>query len=116
MVLVLAVLGLGLPVAAIEHLNATFRRRLRYLARRTCAMAHTTQTVEAGMWLLGAVYNFCTVHHSLGTTPALAACLTDQLSSRQELLHFKVPTTSQPPKHRGRPGKSVGSGGLVEPP
>jgi hypothetical protein len=46
-------------------------------------------------------------------TGAMAACLTDYLSLRQELLHFRVPTTYQPPKRRGRPGKSVGSCGFV---
>jgi hypothetical protein len=94
-------------------LNATFRQRLSCLARRTRALARTQQTVEAGMWLLGGVYNFCTVHQSLATTPAIAAGLTDHRWTLHELLSFKVPTSYWPPKRRGRPPKIVCSCGFV---
>jgi transposase-like protein len=97
--------------AYIERLNATFRQRINCLARRTRTLARTTQTVHAAMFLLGCVYNFCTPHHSLSlsrpTTPAMAADITDHIWSVRELLHFKIPTTYQPIKRRGRPPKSV---------
>lgn len=97
--------------AYIERLNATFRQRLNCLARRTRTLARTTQTVDAAMFLLGCVYNLCTAHHSLSltvpTTPAMAAAITDHLWSIDELLHFKIPTTYQPIKRRGRPPKSA---------
>lgn len=97
--------------AYIERLNATFRQRLTCLARRTRTLARTTQTVNAAMFLLGCVYNFCTPHHSLSlttpTTPAMAAAITDHLWSVRELLYFKIPTTFQPIKRRGRPSKFV---------
>jgi transposase-like protein/IS1 family transposase len=103
--------------AYIERLNATFRQRLSCLARRTRALARTAPTVEAAMFLLGCVYNFCTVHMSLSltlpTTPAMAAHLTDHLWSIQEVLLFKVPTSYQPLKRRGRPRKIVCSCGFV---
>jgi transposase-like protein len=99
--------------AYIERLNATFRQRLSCLARRTRALARTTQTVEAAMWLLGCVYNLCTVHQSLATTPAIAAGLTDHRWTVHALLQFKVPTTYQPPKRRGRPPKPVCPCGFV---
>jgi hypothetical protein len=51
--------------AFIERLNATFRQRLAYLVRRGRALARQRQTLEAGMYLVGCVYNFCTDHHSL---------------------------------------------------
>jgi len=41
--------------AYIERLNATFRARLAPLARRTRAGVHRQGTLEAGMWLVGAV-------------------------------------------------------------
>jgi hypothetical protein len=103
--------------AYIERLNATFRQRLGCLARRTRALARTTQTVEVAMFLLGCVYNFCSVHDSLSltapVTPAMAARLTDHVWSIQELLHFKAPTSYQPVKRRGRPPRIVCSCGFV---
>jgi IS1 family transposase len=103
--------------AYIERLNATFRQRLNCLARRTRTLARTTHTVDAAMFLLGCVYNFCTAHHSLSmtapTTPAMTAGITDQIWSVRDLLYFKIPTTYQPRKRRGRPPKLVCSCALL---
>ena len=41
----------------IERLNATFRARLASLARRTRAGIHQMTTLEAGLWLVGPIYN-----------------------------------------------------------
>jgi transposase-like protein len=110
--------GGSLNVAFIERLNATFRQRLTVLTRRTRALARQTPTLEAAMYLLGCVYNFCTNHQSLRLplylterdrrwvqrTPAMAAGLTDHRWTVQELLCFKVPPPPfVPPKRRGRP-------------
>jgi hypothetical protein len=103
--------------AYIERLNATFRQRISCLARRTRALARTQHTVEAAMFLLGCVYNFCSPHASLSrtvaVTPAMAAHLTDHVWSMHELLHFKPPTSYQPVKRPGRPPKIVCSCGFV---
>ena len=92
--------------AYIERLNATFRARLASLTRRTRAGVHRRDTMEAGMWLVGTVYNFCRPHRSLrqrvaaadtptrrwlDRTPAQAAGLADHPWSIQELLIFPVP-------------------------
>lgn len=42
-----------------ERFNATFRDRLACLVRRGQALARTVQTLAAGIYLLGYVYNFC---------------------------------------------------------
>jgi hypothetical protein len=102
--------------AYIERLQATFRSRLAPLARRTRAAVRQEATLEAGMWLIGTVYNFCRAHRSLRSpgggsataerrrwverTPAQAARLTDHRWSLYELLVFAVPPA--PPKRRGR--------------
>jgi hypothetical protein len=100
--------------AYIERLQATFRSRLAPLVRRTRAAARQRATLEVGMWLVGAVYNFCRAHRSLRLagngaglrqrwverTPAQAAGLTDHRWSVHELLTFSVPPTL--PKRRGR--------------
>jgi hypothetical protein len=110
----------GINTAYIERLNATFRQRLSHLARRTRNLARQPETLQAGMYFLGCVYNFCTYHHSLRVplllpdgstrwlkrTPAIAAGLTDHLWSIEELFLFKVPPPRwTPPKQRGRPSK-----------
>jgi IS1 family transposase len=95
--------------AYIERLNATFREHLASLTRRGRALARRTLTLQHGMYLIGTVYNFCTPHASLphasgGTTPAMAAGITDHCWTVQELLSFHVPPPRwTPPKQRGRP-------------
>lgn len=77
--------------AFIERLNATFRARLPALARRTRNLAQGCTRLRHEMFWSGGVYNFCTVHTSLGATPAMAADLTDHVWSVRELLLFKPP-------------------------
>ena len=102
--------SLGSQVVAtsyIERLNATFRERLAPLARRTRHLARRPATLEACLFLVGTVYNFCSVHRSLGRTPAMAAGLTDQLWSVERLLWHRVPPPRwKPAPHRGPLSKS----------
>ena len=99
--------------AYIERLNATFRERLVSLTRRGRALARRTPTLQHGMYLIGTVYNFCTPHASLlptrgGTTPAMAAGITDHCWTVQELLAFHVPPSRwTPPTQRGRPSHTL---------
>jgi transposase-like protein len=99
--------------AYIERLNATFRERMAALTRRGRALARRTLTLQHGMYLIGTVYNFCTPHASLahagrGTTPAMAAGITDHGWTVQELLSFPVPPPRwTPPKQRGRPSHAL---------
>jgi len=112
----------GINTAFIERLNATFRQRLDPLARRTRTLARKADTVTAGMYLVGCLYNFCDPHHSLRVklwvgshgyrwvqrTPAIAAGLTDHIWTRMELFAFKVPPPRwKPPKQRGRPSQAT---------
>lgn len=108
--------------AFIERLNATFRQRLNNLVRRTRTLARRSETLVAGMYLVGCFYNFCDEHHSLRLqlsvgsfghrwvqrTPAMAAKLTDHRWTPAELFTFKVPPTSwKPPIQRGRPSLAM---------
>jgi transposase-like protein len=99
--------------AYIERLNATFRERLASLTRRGRALARRTLTLQHGMYLIGTVYNFCTPHASLtptrgGTTPAMAAGITDHCWTVQELLAFHVPPPRwTAPTQRGRPSHAL---------
>ncbi len=104
---------LSVNTAYIERLNATFRERLASLTRRGRALARRTLTLQHGMYLIGTVYNFCTPHASLppirgGTTPAMAAGITDHCWTVQELLSFHVPPSRwTPPTQRGRPSHAL---------
>ena len=99
--------------AYIERLNATFRERLASLTRRGRALARRTLTLQHGMYLIGTVYHFCTPHASLtptrgGTTPAMAAGITDHCWTVQELLAFHVPPPRwTAPTQRGRPSHAL---------
>jgi len=99
--------------ASIERLNATFRERLAALTRRGRALARRTLTLQHGRYLIGTVYNFCTPHASLpptsgGTTPAMAAGITDHGWTVQALLSFHVPPPRwTPPTQRGRPSHAL---------
>lgn len=116
--------GGQINTAYIERLNATFRARWHGLVRRGRSLARQIPTVTRSMYLLGAVYNFCTYHHSLRLrrqgrpdqaghrwherTPAMAAGLTDHCWSVHELLTFQVPPPRwTPPKRRGRRSKAL---------
>jgi transposase-like protein len=98
-----------LNTAYMERLNGTFRARLAPLARRTHHLVHRKELLHAGMYLVGGLYNFCTLHASLTLpsgqqrTPAMAAGITDHCWSVQELLWQRVPPPRwEPPKRRGR--------------
>jgi transposase-like protein len=108
--------------AYIERLNATFRQRLNHLVRRTRMLARRSETLVAGMYLVGCFYNFCDFHHSLRLkllvgshgyrwvqrTPAIAAQLTDHRWTPAELLAFRVPPPRwKLPALHGRPSKAL---------
>jgi hypothetical protein len=108
--------------AYIERLNATFRQRLAWLARRTRNLAQQSETLMAGMFIVGCMYNFCDNQHSLRLklsvgrrgyrwvqrTPAMAAGLTKFRWRATDIFYFKVPPPRwTPPKQRGRPSKAI---------
>jgi transposase-like protein len=106
--------GQVLNTAYIERLNATFRSGLSCLVRKTRHLARRTETLHAGLYLLGTVYNFCTPHQSLsskdlgGQTPAMAARITDHVWTVREVLEYRVPPPRwKPPKQRGRRSRQI---------
>ena len=115
--------GKLLNTAYIERLNPgpgplpcghspAFRARLSALGRRTRALARRQALLHARVYLIGLVYNFCTVQQSLSKeqprTPAMAAGITDRCWSLRDLLEYRVPPPQwQPPKKRGRKSKEL---------
>ena len=117
----------GINTAYIERLNATFRQRLGVLVRRTRAPARRPETLTAGMYVVGCLYNLCAWHDSLRLklsvgshghhwvprTPALAAGLTDHRWTVAELLTYRVPPPPWRP-HNGRGRWSLATHALIE--
>jgi transposase-like protein len=104
----------------IERINATFRARLHGLVRRGRGLYYQQASLDAGMYLVGSFYNFCTYHDSLRQecpggrckwserTPAMASGITDHWWCPAELLTYKtVPPPWVPPKRRGRKPKQA---------
>lgn len=89
----------GINTAYIERLNATFRGHLSILVRRSRCPARRVETLTQRVFLVGCVYNFCSLHSSFrDRTPAMAAGLTDHLWTVADLLWsrpkpFSLPTT-----------------------
>lgn len=120
--------GIGMiNTAYIERFNATFRQRLNCLVRRTRTLARKVETLEAGMYVVGCLYNFCHPHHSLRLklsvgnfrhhwvqrTPAIAAGLADHIWTPTELFNLHIPPPRwQPSSKRGR--RSLTTQKLVE--
>ncbi len=75
--------------AYIERLNATFRTWLPALTRRSRTPAREVAHLDAAMFWMGAVYNFCRIHATLKGSPAMAADLTDHVWSVDELLRYR---------------------------
>ena len=83
--------GVGvINTAYIERLNATFRTWLPALTRRSRTPARQNTHLDAAMFWMGVVYNFCWRHTTLAGTPAMAAELTDHIWTVEELLRYRV--------------------------
>jgi transposase-like protein len=108
--------GTQINTAYIERLNATFRSVLAPLVRRGRALARTQATLQAGMYLVGCVYNFATFHESLRLTapegcgrkwiertPAMAAGLTGERWTVLDLMRYPVPPVPAAGRQRRRP-------------
>jgi IS1 family transposase len=70
----------------VERSNRTLRMQIRRMTRLTDAHSKKWENHEAALVLFFAYYNFCRVHSTLKTTPAVASGLTDEPWSVQRLI------------------------------
>ena len=70
----------------VERQNLTIRMQMRRFTRLTNAFSKKRENLKAAVALFFAFYNFCRVHSSIKTTPAVEAGLTDHVWSLTELL------------------------------
>ncbi len=72
----------------IERFNATLRTWIPALTRRSRTPSRYRPHLEAAIFWTGCTYNFCRIHSSLDTTPAVAAGLTERVWSTRDLLFY----------------------------
>ena len=70
----------------VERNNLTVRMQIRRFTRLTNGFSRKLRNLRAAFSLFFAHYNFCRIHGSLRTTPAMAAAITDRVWTLSELL------------------------------
>jgi IS1 family transposase len=78
--------GEHISTSHVERLNLTMRMSMRRFTRLTNAFSKKIENLAAAVSLHFAYYNFCRVHQTLGTTPAVAAGVTDHVWKLDELI------------------------------
>jgi IS1 family transposase len=74
----------------VERANLTMRMSMRRFTRLTNAFSRKVENLTAAVSLHFAYYNLCRVHQTLGTTPAVAAGVTDHVWTLDELIGLLV--------------------------
>ena len=69
----------------VERQNLTMRMKMRRFTRLTNAFSKKIEGLENAVALHFMHYNFCRVHQTLGTTPAIAAGVADHVWSAEEI-------------------------------
>lgn len=89
----------------IERLNLTMRMSMRRYTRLTNGFSKKVENLTAAVSLHFMHYNFCRVHQTLGTTPAVAAGVTDHVWKLDELIGL-LEAAEATPIRRGRYAKT----------
>jgi IS1 family transposase len=89
----------------VERQNLTMRMSMRRFTRLTNAFSKKVENLAAAVSLHFFHYNFCRVHKSLGTTPAVAAGVSDHVWKIDELIGL-LEAAEATPIRRGRYAKT----------
>jgi IS1 family transposase len=89
----------------IERQNLTMRMSMRRFTRLTNAFSKKVENLAAAVSLHFMYYNFCRVHKTLGTTPAVAAGVADHVWTVNELIGL-LEEAERVPVKRGRYAKT----------
>lgn len=82
----------------VERQNLTMRMSMRRFTRLTNAFSKKVENLAAALSLHYAHYNFCRVHQTLGTTPAVTAGITDHVWTLDELIGLLAAAEATPIK------------------
>lgn len=91
----------------VERMNLSIRMQNRRFTRLTNAFSKKLDNHIHALALYFAFYNFCRIHKSLRTSPAMAAGITDRLWSLEDLV-AKIDEMAPAPKARGPYKKRAG--------
>ena len=86
----------------VERQNLIMRMSMRRFTRLTNTFSKKVENLAAAVSFHFMHYNFCRVHKTLGTTPAVAAGLTDHTWTLAELIGLLEQAESAIPMTRGR--------------
>jgi IS1 family transposase len=86
----------------VERLNLTTRMSARRFTRLTNAHSKKVENHIAAISLHFMHYNFCRVHQTLKTTPAVAAGVTDHVWTLRELIGLLEEAETAVPRKRGK--------------
>ena len=89
----------------VERQNLTMRMSMRRFTRLTNAFTKKVENLAAAVSLHFAYYNFCRVHKTLGTTPAVATGITDHVWTLADLIGL-LEEAEATPINRGRYAKT----------
>jgi IS1 family transposase len=89
----------------VERNMLTMRMSMRRFTRLTNAFSKKVENLAAAVSLHFFYYNFCRIHKTLGTTPAVAAGVTDHVWSVDELIGL-LEEAERAPVKRGRYSKT----------
>jgi IS1 family transposase len=92
----------------VERQNLTMRMSMRRFTRLTNAFSKKVENLAAAVSLHFFFYNFCRVHKTLGTTPAVAAGVADHVWKLNELIGL-LEEAERTPIKRGRYAKTRGA-------
>ena len=82
----------------VERQNLTMRMSMRRFTRLTNGFSKKHENLAAAVSLHFAHYNFCRVHKTLGTTPAVAAGVSDHVWPLSELIGLLEAAENVPTK------------------
>jgi IS1 family transposase len=80
----------------VERQNLTMRMGMRRFTRLTNAFSKKIENLAAAVSLHFMHYNFCRVHQTLGTTPAVAAGVADHIWTLAEVVKLLEPDEREP--------------------
>lgn len=78
----------SISTSYVERLNLTVRTFTRRFTRRSIGYSKKLENLRHSVALFAAHYNFCRVHSTLGTTPAVAHGIVNHIYTLNELLGF----------------------------
>jgi IS1 family transposase len=90
--------GQHISTSYVERQNLTMRMSMRRFTRLTNAFSKKVENLAAAVSIHFFHYNFCRVHQTLGTTPAVAAGITDHAWSLDEMIGLLEEAESYPTK------------------